>query len=123
MAKNAAINPRKMELKTALNSGTPADGGSLPSGAGVVVLLDNETFVDTSMDAAGVVTVAVGATTSDDPWLHISPLQQLILHVVPFGSRSGLQATRINEKGRDKDEYLGILNCIALYVILKNTVL
>ena len=123
MAKNAAINPKKMELKTALNSGTPADGGSLPSGAGVVVLLDNETFVDTSMDAAGVVTVAVGATTSDDPWLHISPLQQLILHVVPFGSRSGLQAARINERGRDKDEYLGILNCIALYVILKNTVL
>lgn len=112
-----------MELKTALNSGTPADGGSLPSGAGVVVLLDNETFVDTSMDAAGVVTVAVGATTSDDPWLHISPLQQLILHVVPFRSRSGLQAARINERGRDKDEYLGILNCIALYVILKNTVL
>lgn len=124
MAKNAVTNPRTMALKTALNSGTPADGGSLPSGVGVVVLLDNETFVDTSLDAAGIVTVAVGATTSDDPWLHISPLQQLIIHVVvPFGSRSGLQAARINERGRDKDEYLGILNCIALYLILKNTVL
>ena len=119
MAKNAAINPRKMEPKTALNSGTPADGGSLPSGAVVVVLLDNETFVDTSLNAAGIVAVAVGATTPDDPWLHISPSQQLTLHFVPFG----LQAAKINERGRDKTEYLDILNYIALYLILKNAVL
>ena len=99
MAKKAAINPRQMEPKTALNSGTPADGGSLPSGVGVVVLLDNETFVDTSLDAAGIVTVAVGATTPDDTWLHISPSQQLTLHFFPFG----LQAAKINERGRDKN--------------------
>ena len=123
MAKKAAINPRQMEPKTALNSGTPADGGSLPSGVGVVVLLDNETFVDTSLDSAGLVTVAVGATTSDDPWLHISPSQQLTLHVVPFEGCACLQAAKINERGRDKNEYLGILNCTALYLILKNTVL
>lgn len=123
MAKNAAINPRKMELKTALNSGTPADGGSLPSGVGVVVLLDNETFVDTSLDAASIVTVAVGVTTPDDSWLHISPSQQLTLHVVSFEGSACLQAAKINERGRDRDDYFYILNCIALYLILKNTVL
>lgn len=100
MAKKAAKNPRKMELKTAVNSWTPADGGLLPPGAVVVVLLENESFVGMSRDTAGIVAAAVGATTPDDPWLHISPSQQLILHVVSFGSCAGLQAVRINERGR-----------------------